>query len=106
MKCNIKYFVTLLLLTFTSFGFSQEMKVTGTVYDSTGVKPAVTGMVMAVRMKDSVLLGFDRTWAAGKFELESFEIDTFSLIIDHPGLDENIYYVFGHTENTEIYNPS
>ena len=106
MKCNIKHFVTILLLTFTSFGFSQEMKVTGTVYDSTGVKPAVNAMVMAVRMKDSVLLGFDRTTAEGKFELKGFEIDTFSLIIDHPGLDEKIYYMFGHEENAEIDIPS
>ncbi len=106
MKFSIKHFVTVLFLAFTAFGFSQEMKVTGTVYDTTGIKPVMNAMVMAVRMKDSVLLGFDRTSSDGRFELKGFEIDTFSLIIDHPGLDEKIYYMFGHADNKEIDIPN
>jgi len=84
----------------------QEMKVTGTVYDSTGVKPIKNAMVMGVRMKDSLLLGFTRTDAKGGFELSGFEIDTFSLIIDHPGLDDKTYYMFGHKDNFDINIPS
>ena len=99
-----------LIVAFLSFisltSFSQEMKVTGTVYDSTGVKPVKNAMAMAVRMKDSILLGFDRTDADGKFELSGFEIDTFSLIIDHPGFDEKTYYMFGHADNIEIDIPA
>ena len=82
------------------------MKVTGTVYDSTGVKPIKNAMVMGVRMKDSLLLGFTRTDAKGAFELSGFEVDTFSLIIDHPSVDDKTYYMFGHKDNYDINIPS
>lgn len=95
-----------MLVGFAPLIYSQEMKVTGFVHDTTGVKPVRNAMVMAVRMKDSLLLGFDRTNADGSFELRGFEIDTFSLIIESPGFDEKIYYMFGHTENSIIDIPS
>ncbi|MDG1147671.1 MAG: outer membrane beta-barrel protein [Crocinitomicaceae bacterium] len=101
--CRAIFVVFLSLLGFSSFG--QEMKVTGTVYDSTGVKPIQNVMAMAVRMKDSLLLGFDRTDASGNFELSGFTIDTFSLVLDHPQFDDKIYYMFGHKENAEINIP-
>lgn len=82
------------------------MKVTGNVYDSTGVKPIKNAMVMGVRLRDSLLLGFTRTAADGSFELGGFPIDTFSLVIDHPELDEKTYYMFGHADNYEIDIPS
>ena len=97
-------FVVFYLIGFSSY--SQGMKVTGSVYDSTGVKPLKNAMIMAVRVKDSLLLGFDRTDADGKFELSGFSIDTFSLIIDHPSFDDKVYYMFGHKENSEIDIPS
>lgn len=93
------------ILFFGCFGttsLAQNMKVTGNVYDSTGLKPMKNAMVMGVRLKDSLLLGFTRTNAEGWFELGGFKIDTFSLVIDHPELDEKTYYMFGHKDNYEI----
>ena len=88
------------------FANSQEMKVSGFVYDTTGVKPLRNVMVTAVRIKDSLLLGFDRTKADGSFVLKGFPIDTFSLTIEYPGLDDKIYYMFGHDANKTIDIPS
>lgn len=102
----MKYFLLLTILCSSAFAFSQEMKVTGSVHDTTGVKPLPNVMVMAVRIKDSLLLGFDRTDSQGKFELKGFEVDTFSLIIDHPSFDEKTYYMFGHAENATIDIPN
>ena len=102
----IKFSLFVVALFLGSTTFAQEMKVTGAVYDSTGVKPVKNAMVMGVRMKDSLLLGFTRTDADGKFELRGFEIDTFSLIIDHPDLDDKTYYMFGHADNHDINIPS
>ncbi len=101
MKFSLVMFAFLLSVS----AFGQEMKVTGTVYDSTGVKPLKNAMVMGVRMKDSLLLGFARTGQDGTFELSGFEVDTFSLIIDHPDMDDKTYYMFGHAENYEINIP-
>lgn len=86
--------------------FGQNMKVTGTVYDSTGIRPISKASAMAVRMKDSLLLGHTRTGSDGKFELSGFKIDTFTLIIASPGYDDKLYYMFGHSDNYEINIPS
>lgn len=86
--------------------FGQKMKVTGTVYDSTGIRPIPRASAMAVRMKDSLLLGHTRTGSDGTFELSGFNIDTFTLIIASPGYDDKLYYMFGHSENYEIDIPS
>ena len=97
----------LLLIVCTSFSvFGQEMKITGTVYDTTGTKPLLNAMVMAVRMKDSVLLGFTRSDANGLFDLKGIQKDTFSLVFSHPQSDDKTYFIFGNDENMEINIPS
>ncbi len=90
----------------TSFAWSQEMNVKGTVYDTTGTKPVQNALAMAVRMRDSLLLGFTRSDKNGEFELTGFPADTFALTIDHPNFDEKVYYILGHAENKEIVIPS
>lgn len=86
--------------------FAQEMSVKGTVYDSTGAVKLKNAMVMAVRVRDSVLLDFTRTDAVGQFSIDGFEKDTFALTIEYPGHDEKIYYIFGHKDNYDITIPS
>jgi hypothetical protein len=101
--------ITLSLLFFlvATLSFSQTpMSIKGTVYDTTGAKPLVNALAIAVRVKDSLLLGYVRTDAAGKFHLKGFDIDTFTLIISHPQFDDKFYYIFGHTENSDITIPS
>lgn len=85
---------------------AQEMKLAGTVYDTTGTKPVLNAVAMAVRVRDSLLLGFARTDVQGKFQLKGFEVDTFSLIISHPDYDDKTYYIFGHADNFDITIPS
>ena len=82
--------------------FGQEMKVTGTVMDSTGTQPLHQAMIMAVRVKDSVLLGFTRTASNGTFSLGGFPIDTFSMVISHPRFDDKTIYIFGSKEDYNI----
>ncbi len=89
-----------------TFSFSQDMKITGVVNDSTGVRPVKNAVAMAIRLKDSILLGYTHTNAKGEFILTGFEPDTFSLIIDHSSFDEKTYYIFGNENNNEIDIPS
>ncbi|MCO4813799.1 MAG: carboxypeptidase regulatory-like domain-containing protein, partial [Flavobacteriales bacterium] len=70
--------IGLMFLCFSTLGFSQEMSVKGTVYDTTGARPIKNAMVMAVRMKDSLLLGFTRSSHDGTFTLDGFAVDTFA----------------------------
>ncbi len=106
MRKFLPFILLLLVFCVAPFANSQEMKVSGFVYDTTGVKPLRNVMVTAVRIKDSLLLGFDRTKADGSFVLKGFPIDTFSLTIEYPGLDDKTYYMFGHDANKTIDIPS
>jgi len=81
------------------------MRVQGTVKDTNGVRPIPNAMIMAVRIKDSVLLGFARSNDDGTFDLKGFPVDTFSLVIDHPNFDEKTYFMFGHKDNYDITIP-
>jgi len=82
------------------------MIIQGTVHDTTGIKPLKNAVAMAVRVRDSLLLGFVRTDSEGKFTLRNFDIDTFALTISHPEFDDKTYYIFGHKDNFEINIPS
>jgi hypothetical protein len=106
MRKFLPFILLLLVFCVAPYANSQEMKVSGFVYDTTGVKPLRNAMVTAVRIKDSLLLGFDRTKADGSFVLKGFPIDTFSLTIEYPGLDDKTYYMFGHDANKTIDIPS
>ena len=64
-------FLGLSFFIMSSAVFSQNMKITGTVYDTTGTMPLETVSVIAVRLKDSLLLGYTRTNKDGYFELLS-----------------------------------
>ncbi|MBU2019139.1 MAG: outer membrane beta-barrel protein [Bacteroidetes bacterium] len=102
-----KYLYTALTLILFTTAFGQTpMRVRGTVYDTTGSKPLKNAVATAVRIKDSLLLGFTRTDAKGNFDLNSFDVDTFSLIISHPQFDDKTYYMFGHSGNADITIPT
>jgi hypothetical protein len=92
----------LLVFSFQEEAKAQNMKISGTVYDTTGVKPLNQALIMAVRVKDSLLLGFTRSDKNGSFNLTGFPIDTFSLVISNPGYDDKTIYVFGSKEDYEV----
>lgn len=94
------------LLCFSSVSTAQEMKISGTVYDTTGTKPLLNAVAMAVRVKDSTLLGFTRTNASGFFDLKGIERDTFALTISHPQFDDRTFFIFGNDDNDTINIPS
>ncbi len=85
---------------------SQNMIVKGTVYDTTGVNFLPNAVVMAVRIKDSLLLSFDHTDKEGNFSLSDCPVDTFTLIISYPKCDDKTFYIFGSLTNLEIIIPN
>jgi hypothetical protein len=93
-----------LLLLFQS-AWSQQMKLSGTIFDTSNVVPIKNVSVMALRLKDSMLLGFTRTDQLGSFVLTGFPIDTFQLIIEHPRLETRTFYIIGSQDNYDIKVP-
>lgn len=101
---------TILLLGFLALSglqssWSQQMKLTGTIYDTSDVVPQRNVSVMALRLKDSVLLSFTRSNQLGEFTLTGFPIDTFQLIIEHPKLETRTFYIIGSQDNYDIKVP-
>ncbi|NBU48259.1 MAG: carboxypeptidase regulatory-like domain-containing protein, partial [Flavobacteriales bacterium] len=93
---KIKYFPQLSLIvafiTLSTTAVSQNLKITGTVYDSSGSIALQKSVVSLVRLNDSSLVSFQRTGAAGTFEFE-VPLDTFIVIIEHPQFDSKTLYV-------------
>ena len=85
---------------------AQKMNVTGRVFDSTGVNPLEKASVLAVRFKDSLLLGHTRTDVTGGFRLNSFPPDSFTLIIEYKGYDDKSFFIFGNNGNNDINIPT
>lgn len=104
LKRYLLAFVVLLSLN-SAFG-QTTMRVEGTVYDTTGTKPLLNAVAVAIRIKDSLMLDYARTDAKGHFVLEGFPVDTFTLIISHAQFDDKTYYMFGHKDNYDIKIPS
>lgn len=91
-----------LIVLFQSTIYAQEMNVKGYVLDTSGVTPLKNAVVMAVRLKDSVLLNFTRTNQEGFFELKGFPVDTFSLLVDYPRFEQRNYFILGNKDNSSI----
>jgi hypothetical protein len=89
----------LILLMFPCFLFGQKMQVSGNVVDTAAQKPLENAVAMVIRIKDSVLVDFQRTDQQGGFAFNNLEIDTVQLIISHPRFGDQSYYLFGSADN-------
>lgn len=105
------HFKKIIIFIFFTFVFlpkvnAQNMRIMGHVVDSTGKRALANVSVLAVRIKDSLLLKYTRTNADGDFILTNFKVDTFTLIVEHPELDPKSFFIFGNDGNNEINIPS
>lgn len=93
-------FLAFLAFAFTGFG-QQKMTVSGTVVDTNINVPVQNAVAMAIRVKDSTLLGFQRTDKYGSFKF-TLPLDTIQLIVRHPQFNDFNSYLFGSTENNSF----
>ncbi len=81
---------------------SQTINIEGTVYDTSGVKELGGASVFAVRMKDSLLLGYSYSNEYGKFKLPNLPIDTFTLFVEHPDFEKRMYFILGNPNELDL----
>jgi hypothetical protein len=89
----------LTLLSFAATAQGSKVKLNGEIYDTLNRKGVEHAIVMAIRIKDSVLTSYTRSDWEGKFSLE-IPRDTFQVLITSPKFEEREYYIFGN-ENTK-----
>jgi hypothetical protein len=99
---NLSKLIGFLFLFISFSSFAQQVEIKGSIFDSTGVQPLENALVMAIRMRDSIMVGFDRSAANGQFSIKNVGIDTFTLIISHPQFEDKKVFVFGEKDNDLI----
>ena len=97
----MKRFLLCLLIFSVFSSYSQSLKVSGNVQDTTTKESLPNAVVMAVKLMDSTLIDFTRTDASGYFKLKPLPIDTYQVIISHPKFSDQGYFIFGDSKNLE-----
>lgn len=80
---------------------AQDIKLSGQVQDTLNERGLEWAVVMAVRVKDSVMTNFTRTNWKGEWEL-SLPRDTFQVYITHPDFEEREFFVFGNANTKDL----
>ena len=100
----MKLLVLLALLFFLQNSWSQ-LTIQGKVRDFSTFKPISGAIVIASKVKDSLLVQFSRTNKEGEFSL-SVPMDTFKITIGHPNFEDQFMYVFGNQNERNIILPT
>ena len=81
---------------------AQQMTVTGTVQDTAIQKGLPYAVVVAVRLKDSLLTSYARTDMEGHFRLDSIPVDTYQVVVSHPLYGDHTVLLMGNPDEKEI----
>ena len=92
------------LLFFAPNFWGQQMSISGSINDSTGVSTLNKAVVSLIRLNDSTLLDFQRTREDGNFRF-NVSLDTFILLIEHPQFESKTLYVFGNPKELKVEIP-
>lgn len=82
--------------------FSQSMKISGEITDTTNFKPLRDASVVIIRISDSVIVDYTRTDMYGKFAFNKLKIDTVEVLITHPRFMDMSYYILGSEKENEF----
>lgn len=97
-----KSFLFVIMILLSIIVNAQKMSIQGTLIDTLNSKPLPNAIIMAIRVKDSVLIKYTRSDFYGKFELNNLPLDTLRVVITHPKFNEQEFYLFGNANNYEF----
>jgi outer membrane receptor protein involved in Fe transport len=93
---------SLFFLVFSLCASSQTMNISGSIADTTSKAPLKYAVIMAIRLKDSMLIRYTRPDENGFFKLADIPIDTYRVVITHPQFGEMSFLIIGSTTNNAI----
>lgn len=91
----------LILLVFTTpllTGFSQEMKISGTVLDSNIFRPLYGAKAYLINLQDSIITDYQNTNKRGEFDF-TLPISTYRLFVSYPEYADKEFLLVGTPEN-------
>lgn len=77
------------------------IQIQGQLYDTVNKKGVEYAVIMAIKVRDSVIQNFTRSDWEGKFLL-SIPRDTFEIQISLPSFESRSYFVFGNAETKDL----
>ena len=92
-------------LLFCSVLFAQNMKVSGRVVDTSGLTPIHQASIMAIHLRDSVLVRYTRSNSNGEFSMTDLPLDSFQIIIEHSNWTPRSIYLMGSSKKTTFELP-
>ncbi|MFM6965101.1 MAG: carboxypeptidase-like regulatory domain-containing protein, partial [Sphingomonadales bacterium] len=102
----MKKFLLLLALFFCSnLFYAQNMKVSGRLVDTSGTQPIHQASIMAIHLRDSVLVQFTRSNTNGEFQINNLPLDSFQLVIEHSNWTPRSIYLMGSAKKTTFELP-
>ncbi len=99
-------YILLLIILLILPKVKAQMSVQGKIVDSSAVKPIPGAIVIASRMKDSLIIQFTRSNRNGEFQFKNLPIDTFKVTIGHPKFEDQQLFIFGNKEEKNITLPT
>lgn len=81
----------LLFLFFSLFSKAQTLRLSGNIKDTANSQALPNVLMMAVKFKDSTLVGFSRTNTSGLFNPVKIPLDTYIVILSHPNFNDKTY---------------
>ncbi len=95
-----------LTLLCSALSFGQNMTVTGRLVDSSGIEPIQQASIIAIHLRDSVLVSFSRSNANGEFTMNNLPIDSFQLLIEHSNWTPRSIYLMGSAKKSTFELPN
>ncbi len=95
----------LLFLTLSPLFFAQNVKVSGRLVDTSGTQPIYQASIMAIRLRDSVLIKYTRSNQNGEFQLQDLPIDSFQVVVEHQNWTPRSIYIMASKQKTTFDLP-
>ncbi|MEN9290671.1 MAG: hypothetical protein RLZZ357_514, partial [Bacteroidota bacterium] len=85
--------------------FAQNVKVSGRLVDTSGTQPIHEASIMAIRLRDSVLIKYTRSNPNGEFQLQDLPIDSFQVVVEHQNWTPRSIYIMASKQKTTFELP-
>lgn len=99
----MKKYLTILSILLTATSFSQNIRLSGNIGDTSASQKLPNVLLMVIRFTDSTLINFSRTDKNGIFKTLIVPRDTYIVIISHPNFNDKTYLLVP-SKNDTLFN--
>src|SRR6188508_800040 len=95
-----KIVLVLFLSIFSQLVKSQQLKLSGSLADTSAKTPLQNGLLMVIKFKDSTLVGYRRSGTDGILKPLTVPRDTYIVVLSHPSFSDRTYLLVPSAKDT------